>query len=202
MAGNPEWCQPLNKWKNYFSDWIKMPGPEELLKTSIFFDFRYCYGDQELVEDLRNFVRTNLNTNDIYFHHMALAWKQLNPSSSLLVSGNADIKKLLMPLTGIIRLYALKHGLVGLSTPERIMELYSGNCLDHQVLRDTLKAWKDLSSIRFSHQASCLCKGTDIDNIIDFQLVNYNLRSFTGQAIKTINNLILKAGTDFYAEII
>ena len=202
MAGNPEWCQPLTRWKHYFSGWIKMPGPEEMLKTSIFFDFRFCYGDHDLVEELRDYVRTDLKTNDIYFHHLTIAWKQFNPSSSLLSSGNTNIKKLLMPVTGIIRLYALKYGLTGLSTPERIMELYSGNHLDHQVLRETLKAWKDLSFIRLSHQASCISKETDPDNIIDFRLVNYDSRSFAGQAITIINNLILKACTDFYTEIL
>jgi signal-transduction protein with cAMP-binding, CBS, and nucleotidyltransferase domain/PAS domain-containing protein len=202
MAGNPEWCQPLNKWKEYFTSWIKMPGPGELLKTSIFFDFRYCYGDLILVEDLRSFVSKHLITSDIYFHYMALAWKQFDPSSALLLSGKTDIKKILMPLTGIIRLYALKHGLEGLSTPDRIMELYSGNFLDHQILRETLKAWKDLSSIRFSHQSLCINKGTDPDNIIDFRFTDYDSRSFAGQAISSINNLILKSGTDFYTEIL
>jgi len=202
MAGNPEWCQPLDKWKQYFSRWTKMPGPEELLKTSIFFDFRYCHGDQGLVEDLRSFVSKHLITGDIYFHYMALAWKQFNPSPALLSSGRTDIKKILMPLTGIIRLYALKHGIEGLSTPDRIIELYSGNFLDHKILRETLKAWKDLSSIRLSHQALCINKATDPDNIIDFRFTDYESRSFAGQAISNINNLMLKAGTDFYTEIL
>ena len=36
MAGNPKWCQPLDRWKSYFSDWIKTPGPAEILDVSIF----------------------------------------------------------------------------------------------------------------------------------------------------------------------
>jgi len=202
MAGNPEWCKPLSGWKNYFTNWIKMPGPDEIMKTSIFFDFRHCYGETGLVDDLRNHVRNNLRTSDIYFHHMALAWKQFMPSASLISSGNTNIKKLLMPLTGLIRLYALKHGLSCVSTPERIMELYSGNHLDLMLLRKILEAWKDLSSIRFSHQASCLLKGSDPDNIIDFNMADYEGRSFALKSISAINDLMLKTGTDFYTEIL
>lgn len=202
MAGNPEWCQPLSVWKDYFSSWIKMPGPDEILKTSIFFDFRYCYGEADLVEDLRSHVQNNLKTNDIYFHHMALAWKQFNPSASIISSGKTNIKKLLMPVTGIIRLYALKYGISGHSTLERISGLYSGSHLDLRMLRETLKAWRDLSAIRFSHQTSFSIKETEPDNIIDFNLSDYDSRSFALQAISAINNLMLKAGTDFYTEII
>lgn len=124
------------------------------------------------------------------------------PPASLILSGNTNIKKLLMPLTGLIRLYALKNGLAGISTPERIMELYSGNYLDLLLLRKILEAWKDLSSIRFSHQASGILKEREPDNIIDFNMADYERRSFALKAVSAINDLMLKAGTDFYTEIL
>ena len=40
MAKNPKWCQPISIWKKYFKDWVYKAGPEALLQTSIFFDFR------------------------------------------------------------------------------------------------------------------------------------------------------------------
>jgi signal-transduction protein with cAMP-binding, CBS, and nucleotidyltransferase domain/PAS domain-containing protein len=198
MAGNPMWCQPADKWKKYFSDWIKMPGPAELLEVSIFFDFRFCFGDRSLSDELREYVKTDLKTNDIFFHHMASAWKQFNPSVTLLSDGKSDIKKLLMPLTGIIRLYALKYSITGYSTIERILELYSGKSLDYHLLRETIRAWKDLTSLRLSHQASCINKGLEPDNVVDFQIVDGDLYCFAEQAITTINNLMLKTGNDFY----
>ena len=202
MAGNTRWCQPLDRWKEYFSDWIKMPGPDELLEVSIFFDFRFCAGDRVLCEELRHYIQNDLKTSDIYFHHMTNAWKQFNPSVGQLSSGDTDIKRLLMPLTGIIRLYALKNRTTGLSTPERIIELYTGKHFDSKLLADTLKAWKDLTSIRLSHQALCISNGAEPDNVIDFQIVKSDLRYFAEQAIITINNLLLKAGSDFHTDII
>jgi len=202
MANNPTWCQPVDRWKKYFSDWIKNPGPSELLEVSIFFDFRFCYGDNELSEELRKYVQTDLKTNDIFFHHMAIAWKQFNPSVSLLSGETLDIKKLLMPITGIVRLYALKYGINGFSTLERILELHAGKYMDYHLLRETIRAWKDLTAMRLSHQASCIHKGIEPDNILDLHVVHADMVSFASQAIVTINNLMLKTGSDFYAEAI
>lgn len=198
MAGNPKWCQPVDRWKKYFSDWIKTPGPDELLEVSIFFDFRHCYGEKRLTDELNDFVRKDLKTNDIFFHHMAAAWKLFTPSVSQLSEEGTDVKRLLMPLTGIIRLYALKYGVTGLSSVERIMELRSGNNLEVQMLRETIRAWKDLTSLRLSHHASCINRDTEPDNIIDFQIADKEMRCFAEQSISIINNLMMKAGSDFY----
>jgi CBS domain-containing protein len=202
MAGNPKWCQPSERWKRYFSDWINMPGPEEILEVSIFFDFRFCYGDRSLSDDLREYVNNDLRTNDIFFHYMSSALKPFNPSVSNIREGYTDIKKLLLPLTGIMRLYSLKFGTAGYSTLERIMGLYSGKHLDPQLLHDSIRAWKDLTSMRLVHQASCLNRGTDPDNLIDFQTSDADLLSFAEQAVLKINNLMLKTGNDFYTETI
>lgn len=45
MASNPEHCLPLAAWKARFTQWIKTPVPEALLKASIFFDLRPVTGD-------------------------------------------------------------------------------------------------------------------------------------------------------------
>lgn len=200
MAGNPLWCQPLNRWKRYFSDWIRSPGPSEILEMSIFFDFRFCYGDSSLADELREYVSSGIRTSDIYFHHVASAWKQFATVTDLRMERKADIKRLIMPLTGIIRLYALRHGVKGFSTTERIIDLYSEDLLDHNMLRNAIKAWKDLTSLRLIRQAECLKGGVEPDNIIDFRLVNYDLVSYAEQAAETVNELMLKAGTDFFTD--
>ncbi|MCI0522691.1 MAG: DUF294 nucleotidyltransferase-like domain-containing protein, partial [Bacteroidales bacterium] len=199
MAGNPKWCQPVETWKNYFADWIRIPGPSELLDVSIFFDFRFCYGDASLCDELRDYVKRSLRTNDIYFYHMSMAWKQFAPSASLLAEEKTDIKRILMPLTGIIRLYALRHGLDSLSTPDRILDLYRGKYIDGKLLLNTLRAWKDLTSIRLLHQAWRIERGDEPDNYADFNFTESRLRHSAAQAIEEINNLILKAGNDFHS---
>jgi len=202
MAGNQKWCKPMSTWKKYFSDWIKNPGPDELLTISIFFDFRFCFGDSGLSDELSDFVRNSLKTNDIFFHHMASAWEQFMPSLHNSAEGNTDIKKILMPLTGIIRLYSLRYAIVGYSSIERIIELYARHYLDEKILRDIIKSWKDLTSIRLSQQALCINSGTEPVNIVDFTLGNNDQQYAAEQAVKAISNLMLKTGSDFYTRVI
>jgi CBS domain-containing protein len=48
MASNPRWCLPVSKWKEQFSHWMAENTAENLLNTSIFFDFRGVWGDGSL----------------------------------------------------------------------------------------------------------------------------------------------------------
>ena len=117
----------------------------------------------------------------------------------MLAEEKSDIKRIIMPLTGIIRLYALKHGLDSLSTLDRILDLHRGKYIEGKLLLNTLRAWKDLASIRLLHQASCIERGDDPDNYPDFLFRESHLRHSAAQAIEEINNLILKAGNDFHS---
>ena len=199
MAGNPKWCQPLEVWKGYFADWIRMPGPSEILDISIFFDFRYCFGDESLCSDLRGYVNSSLQAGDIFFFHMSSALRQFNPSHSVLSEETTDVKRLLMALTGAIRLYALKHGLEGHSTVDRILGLHDGNHITHELLRRTVRAWKDLSYIRLTHQAACIVSGREPDNRVDFRVRHADSQFAAAMAIDNINELMLKAGNDFHS---
>ncbi|MHC1730776.1 MAG: DUF294 nucleotidyltransferase-like domain-containing protein [Bacteroidales bacterium] len=198
MAGNPKWCQPIDRWKSYFSDWIRMPGPSEILDVTIFFDFRFCYGDDALCSELRDYVKTSLRASDIFFYHMSAALRQFNPSNSVLTDEKTDIKRLLMALTGVIRLYALKHGLDVHSTFDRILGLHEGNHISHDLLRKSLRAWNDLSFIRLTHQAACISSGREPDNSVDFRVRMADKRYLAALAIEDINELMLKAGNDFH----
>jgi PAS domain-containing protein len=202
MAGNPLWCQPLRVWKQNFSGWIRNPDPQNLLEISIFFDFRHCAGDRELTESLRDYISNDLTTNDIFFHHMAAAWKDHNPSPELSEAKKTDIKRILMPLTGLIRLYTLKHGIISHSTSTRLISLYTGGHFDRSLLRDSLKALRDLTNLRLRHQASALIKGEEVDNTVDSGLAGADFAFLVKMAIESVNNLMLKAGSDFYVTTI
>ena len=60
MAGNPQWCQPLRAWKEYFSGWIHVPREEALLNAAIFFDFRPAAGDESLAHELSAHIQHEL----------------------------------------------------------------------------------------------------------------------------------------------
>ena len=53
MAGNPQWCQPISRWKKYFSDWINQKSQDGVLGVAVFFDFRIVYGSEKYADELR-----------------------------------------------------------------------------------------------------------------------------------------------------
>jgi CBS domain-containing protein len=57
MASNPQWCQSLSAWKDYFTGWVRVPDPKAVLNSNIFFDFREIYGDFSIAAELRAHVR-------------------------------------------------------------------------------------------------------------------------------------------------
>ncbi len=77
MAKNPKWCQPLSVWKGYFLSWIRVAEPDDLLSSTIFFDFRCAHGKAELVGELRSFLMDSLSEWPFFFRYMAVNAQQL-----------------------------------------------------------------------------------------------------------------------------
>ena len=198
MAGNPRWCLPLRQWKSCFSNWTRNPGPDELLEMSIFFDFAYTAGNAQLVENLRDYVKNELKTNDIYFHHMASAWKPFTPEKHLPAKIPVNLKKLQMPLTGVIRLYALRHSLDETGTMEQCISLYKSGVLSKEILQATIQAWKTLVRLRLAGQHQALLSGEIPGNQLDPALISPEMRFLLENAIQGIEILMLKAGVDFH----
>ena len=71
MAMNPEWCQPISKWKEYFNSWITEAKPQDLMEVSIFFDFRCLYGDVRFTRELREDIAMKVANRDAFFYQLA-----------------------------------------------------------------------------------------------------------------------------------
>ncbi|PKA99972.1 CBS domain-containing protein [Flavobacteriaceae bacterium MAR_2009_75] len=81
MASNPEWCLSLTEWKERTLHWITNPGKDEVLLSSIFFDYNHTYGNQDLVQQLTAHILSTTQKYPIFFVHLASGALQ-NPSPS------------------------------------------------------------------------------------------------------------------------
>jgi CBS domain-containing protein len=142
MASNPEWVQPISKWKTYFSNWILTPTQEALLKASIFFDFRPVTGSSGLAEELSMHIYEEIKSREVFLNFLALN-ALMNPAPlgffrDFVVEKSGehrdqfDIKaRAMMPLTDLARLLVLSHGVVGVNNTfkrfERLAELEPTN---------------------------------------------------------------------------
>ncbi|MEA3280509.1 MAG: DUF294 nucleotidyltransferase-like domain-containing protein, partial [Thermodesulfobacteriota bacterium] len=115
MAKNPKWCQPLSVWKEYFSTWIHAAEPEDLLQSSIFFDFRGGYGDKELIVQLRKYLFDSLGGWSGFFRHLTENTLHFKPPigffRNFVVESKGehrdsfDIKNAMMPIVDFARIY-------------------------------------------------------------------------------------------------
>lgn len=56
MASREPWCQTLDEWRSQALHWIHRASPEDLLKSSIFFDLRALAGRSDWADELRTAI--------------------------------------------------------------------------------------------------------------------------------------------------
>ncbi|MBC2840364.1 DUF294 nucleotidyltransferase-like domain-containing protein [Robiginitalea sp. SC105] len=135
MASNPDWCLSLSEWKHRVSQWIINPGKNEVLLSSIFFDYNRTFGSAELANKLSEHIFENVRKYPMFFYHLAAGALQ-NPSPTgffrqFLVEQDGkhkdffDLKlRALMPLTDAARVLILSHEIKSINnTAERFAKL-------------------------------------------------------------------------------
>ncbi len=135
MASNPKWCLSLSEWKNVISHWIINPGPDEVLMSSIFFDFNFSYGEVSLVDQISEHMHKTAGKYPIFYMHLASGALQ-NPSPTgffrqFLVEEDGahkdyfDVKRrALMPLIDGARVLAFSHQIKAINnTSDRFEKL-------------------------------------------------------------------------------
>lgn len=135
MARNPKWCQSISKWKTQFSNWIAKTNTDDLLFSSIFFDFNRSYGNKDLVKELGESIFEATKKHPMFFSEMSRVTIQ-TPSplgffKQFLVEQDGEHKDLfdlkgraLMPLTDCARILILSHNIYTIqNTAERYEKL-------------------------------------------------------------------------------
>ena len=207
MAQNPKWTQPLSGWKKYFSEWIDTSDPQSILDASIFFDFRCVFGKEQLTNELRNHVNHTIDNKSVFFYHMAQSVVKFKPPLSLFGkiidknhSGdhiNLDLKKILLPIVGFIRLYALNHKLCESNTLLRIKQLYLQQFIHKSMYDELVLSYNYLMHIRFKSQTDSILKNKLPDNIIDVTELTHIEVSTIKKIFGEIANLQTKLNFDF-----
>lgn len=197
MARNPKWCQPLSQWKTYFWDWIHQVEPEDLLHSSIFFDFRLGYGDKRMVSDLRQYLAASLGKWKGFFRHFAENALYFKPPLDFfgnLVLKNTkekknclDIKQPMQLLVDFTRLYALKYFIAETNTLDRLERLRQQGALSGQDFDELSHAYGFMMLLRLSHQARMIVdEGKPADNLIQPRMLTYIDRQSLKEAFKRI----------------
>ncbi len=207
MASNEKWCQPLSQWKKYFSKWVEDSDPESILDTSIFFDFRLVYGDKRLVETLREHVHHITENKAVFFHHMMLSIQRFKPPVNLLgnIITNArdkqsnvlDIKKIMMPIIGFARIYAIKYKLSETNTPQRLKNLKENQLIKQNIINEALQAYDFLMMLRYKNQSKKILSHDTIDNLVNIDELTDIEISILKKTFSEISGLHTQLTIDF-----
>lgn len=131
MAGNPAWCLSLGEWQDAFGRWMVATGPEALLNSTIFFDFRPLYGQEELAERLRDWLQAHVHVNAGFLRAMTLEalscepplgfWRDFSFEANKDYPHTLDLKlQGVRPFVDAARINALAHGIAATNTAERL----------------------------------------------------------------------------------
>ncbi|AXO90293.1 CBS domain-containing protein [Pseudomonas parafulva] len=142
MAGNPELCLSRAEWAQRFAGFIREASPENLLGSSIYFDLRVVWGDEQGCEQLRQSILAQVADNRIFQRMMAdNALRQRPPVGRLrdfvlTRQGNDKTATLDLKVQGLTpfvdgaRLLALANGVAANNTLERLRQLVAKGVID------------------------------------------------------------------------
>jgi len=211
MASNPKWIKSLKEWKEQFSSWINNSDPQSILDVNIFFDFRAIYGKSHLAEELRLHLNKATDGKAVFFYNLSqevirfkspvgtfgkILGEQESPDSNLV-----DIKKLLMPVIGFARLYALRALVSETNTLNRFESLRNSEDMPGNLIDEITEAYDILMGARLRSQVNSLAKGEDPSNILDVnQLTNIEQMTIR-KVLSLINDLVTKVKLDFKGTI-
>ena len=205
MAQNPRWCQPLQVWKQYFSEWIRKAEPQQLLEFSIFFDFRTVHGEPELAQELRRHVHEALQASPPFLPHLAQNSLLFKPPLRLFgrivaggePAGQLNLKDALMPIVSFARLYSLGQGLHETHTLERLAALAAQGVLPEESQEETAAAYNVLMRLRLRNQAEELQAGRDPGNVVSTRKLRHHEETLLNQSFAQIVAIQKRISQDY-----
>ncbi|PIE43946.1 MAG: cyclic nucleotide-binding protein [Gammaproteobacteria bacterium] len=134
MASNPDLCLTQAEWINKFSRIVQTTTPENLLQSSILFDIRAIWGEEEWLEELRQHIVAKVTNNTLFQKMLAgnalLNRPPLTIFKKFITKKGPDKTKTidlktqgLNPFIEGIRILALANGIMTTNTLSRLEAL-------------------------------------------------------------------------------
>lgn len=178
MISNHYWRRTKEEWFKEITRWMENPKPENVLNISIFFDFRNVYGQEELIEELWDFIFKRLKISKHFLPFLASEAIKFRPPIGFFGNlktekegthkGEIDIKKYgIFPITQGIRVLSLHNEIRNTNTFERIRKLKELSVFTSDFARDLEDGYRFLMTLRLKSQAKEIRNSLSPDNYIN-----------------------------------
>lgn len=199
MASNPEWTHSLSHWKKNYSTWIEESIPENAMKFSTFFDCRRLYGDQAIIEQLKDFLTIELQKpNERFFAFIAKNALQYEPPLTFFKTiktqtvGTTEvfnIKKAMTSIVDLVRVYALKNRIYEENTGGRLKALLDLGIFSQEQYDELHQSYYYLMSLRLRNQTNQIrIAKSNPDNYIPIESLTKIEKATLKEIFKTIQN--------------
>ena len=177
MATNPQWCQPVRVWRDYFRKWVQVPDPMAQMLASVMFDLRPIGGAAGLYRDLKAETMGMAARNSIFVAHMVANSLKHSPPLGLLrgfatvrsgeYKNHIDLKHAgVVPVADLGRVYALIGQLDPANTRARLVAAEHAGVISVSGARDLIEAYDLIATVRLENQARLIRSGRKPDNFM------------------------------------
>jgi len=200
MASNPELCLSQREWESRFDRFIRSATPENLLSSSIYFDFRVIWGEPAQAEKLFDGVLHKVSTNTLFQRMLAQNALVLRPpigrfrdfvvARSGSEKDTLDLKRQgLMPFVDGARLLALSHGIAECNTLERFSLLKAQGVIEAKDADAYEEAYHFIQLIRMQQHQRQDREGRPFSNRIDPDNLNHLDRRILRESFRQAKRL-------------
>ena len=150
----------IDEWKDRFTSWISVPNEENILQTTIFFDFRPIDGPDARSKALADHIYSKSDSHELFTRYLARDGTETPPPLSFFrqfiveKSGEHcdefDLKlRVLLPLVDVARVLTLQHQILDLNNTRarylRVAQLEPNNA---RLFKDAAEAFDYALSLR------------------------------------------------------
>lgn len=200
MVSNPLWRGRLDEWKARVSDWIKVPEPQKVRYSSIFFDFMPIAGEASLCQELRGIVHYQIKNNPIFLYHMMeLDFKHKVPLSLLgrfTLSREKEHKGTLslkqagsIFIVDCVRMFLLEQQIDATTTTERLDQLVKLKIFSQETGEHIKAAFEAFTFLRLRNEISLIDQGKFPTHYLDPYVLTKNEQDLLKEAFRVASKL-------------
>ncbi len=212
MASNPNWCRSFNDLRDTVNEWVNVLNPQNVRLMTIFLDFRYISGKQNLCDLLRDFVTRKFQKSaaalhflvrDDLEHRVPLGFfKQIITEKTKEHFNMVNLKgAACVHVVDCLRAYSLREGILETNTFKRLNILTKRGAFSADDAESLLTAYETLMMFRIRQSVLQIDKGIEPDNYIAPGNLKKKEKVALREAFLAVDYLQVLTSYSFYTNI-